>query len=429
MPQSNTPRLAFLDERPVDAIVGREPSWIVTSGISLVSVIFVLLLLLTWFIRFPDNINSSIVITTSQPPIEMVSKVNGQIMQLYVDNNEKVKYEQPLLLIESTVDYQKLKSLELELSLLKTTLASSSLDIVELGEYQLGELQPTLDKLIDAIKRLKIENQPEQLSMRISHTAVLNEQYQLLQQQLARKKITWEKKLKFEKDILNKKKELQKKGVITSIEILPLENSYLDKLLALDDINIQSNLYTVKLNELSHSLSEFKIQRQKKLKQLRHSVNGYYSVLLSEIANWKQNYLILAPINGQISFSQFWSANQHIEAGDVILTVANKTKNIIGKIQIDHTGVGKIELGQRVDIELNSYPAVEYGRLVGRIKSISQVPGKQGYLVDVSLPTELLTTYGKHLPFSPNLTGSAKVITQEKRLFERFLEKILYVFS
>jgi len=44
MPQSNTPRLAFLDERPVDAIVGREPSWIVTSGISLVSIIFVLLL-------------------------------------------------------------------------------------------------------------------------------------------------------------------------------------------------------------------------------------------------------------------------------------------------------------------------------------------------------------------------------------------------
>jgi len=112
----------------------------------------------------------------------MVSKVNGQIIQLYVDNNENVKHEQPLLLIESTVDYQKLKSLELELSLLKTTLASSSLNIVELDEYQLGELQPTFDKLIDAIKRLKMENQSEQLSMRVSHTAVLNEQYRLLQQ-------------------------------------------------------------------------------------------------------------------------------------------------------------------------------------------------------------------------------------------------------
>jgi len=217
--------------------------------------------------------------------------------------------------------------------------------------------------------------------------------------------------------------------VITGAEILPLENSYLDKQLALYDINIQSKLYTVKLNELSGSLSEYKIQRQEKLQQLKHSVHSYYSVLVNEIANWKQKYLILAPINGQVSFSQYWSANQHIETRDVILTVANNTKAIIGKIQIDQTGVGKIELGQRVDIELNSYPAVEYGQLVGTIKSISPVPGEQGYLVDVSLPTELLTTYGKQLPFSPNLTGNAKVITGDKRLFERFLEKILYVLN
>ncbi len=212
MPQFNSPRLAFLDERPIDAIVGREPSWIVTSGISLVSIVFVLLLLLTWFIRFPDTINSRIIITTSQPPIKMVSKVNGKILQLYVDNNEKVKNGQPLLLIESTVDYQELKSLEIELIGLKTILESSSLDFNELGEYQLGELQSGFDKLVNAIKWLNIEQHSEQLTMRISHTEALNEQYRLLQQQLNKKQVTWQRKLEFEKDILQKKRELHKKA-------------------------------------------------------------------------------------------------------------------------------------------------------------------------------------------------------------------------
>lgn len=426
------PQLALFEERPVEAIVGRAPSWLVRSGISLISFVFLLLMLLTWFIRYPDTIYSPIIITTEQPPTEMVTKVSGQILQLYVNNNETVHQGQNLLLLESSVNYQKLQALELALLQLNQAVqraALSEFDYKALNINQLGELQPALNQLLVELKQLVLNTSSEQLALRIANTRSLSEQYRQLQQQLMNKQTTWREKLALEAELLQKKNELFAKGVITSAEILPQKNSYLDKQLALDDINIELSLYQVKLSELEQSLSHFKVQRQEKLQQLQDSVINSYLTLNNEIALWKQHHLMTAPTGGQVSFSQYWSANQHVKSGDVVLTVANENRAVIGKIQINQRGIGKIQPGQRVDIELASYPAMEYGQLVGQVGAISLVPGEQGYLIDVTLPTELTTTHGKTLPFSPNLTGNARVITAEKRLFERFLEKILYIFS
>jgi HlyD family secretion protein len=431
MPHIPAPELGVLvDESPIEEIVGREPAWIVRSGITLISVVFMTLLLLTWFISFPDTVRSQITITTSIPPVEIISKVNGQILELYVKNNENIQQGQPLLLIESSVNYNKLQLLESSLKKLRAELTRPSplaFDFDLLNVEQLGELQPILNQLVVDVKDLSLYGSSGQLLMQIDNTKSLSEQYQLLQQQLARQVTTWQKKLDLDMVHLQKQRELLTKGIITPSEILPTENSYLDKQLALEDINIQIKLYDVKLQELTQALTNFKLQRTERLQQLKTSVLSGYFALTSEIARWKQHYLISAPMTGQVSFSQFWSANQHVSQGDVILTVANQSNEIMGKIQVMPVGAGKIEVGQRVDIELVRFPAIEYGQLVGQVKSISLVPGEQGYLVDISLPNELTTTYNKTLPFTPNLIGNAKVITKEKRLLERFFGNILYL--
>ncbi len=433
MPQSLRPELSILvDERPIEEIVGREPAWIVRSGITLISVVFIALLLLTWFIAFPDTVHSRITITTSTPPIQMISKVNGQILELYVKNNQNIDQGQPLLLIESSVNYQKLQLLESLLKKLRVELALSSqftFDFDLLDIEQLGELQPTLGQLVVNVRELTLNNSSEQLSIQIDNTEALSEQYRLLQQQLARQVSTWQKKLALDVLHLEKQRDLLGKGVITPSELLPAENSYLDKQVALEDIYIQIKLYDVKLRELTQSLTNFKLHRKERLQQLKTSVLSSYLALTSKISRWKQHYLVSAPMTGQVSFSKYWSANQHVTQGDVILSVANKSDEIIGKIQVAPVGAGKIEVGQRVDIELVGFPAIEYGHLVGQVKSISLVPGEQGYLVDISLPNELATTYNKTLPFTPNLIGDAKVITKEKRLLERFFDNILYLFN
>jgi len=65
----------------------------------------------------------------------------------------------------------------------------------------------------------------------------------------------------------------------------------------------------------------------------------------------------------------------------------------------------------------------------GSVKSITSVSKKDTYEVEVKLPSKLLTTYEKEITFSAELKGTAKIITKDKRLLERFFEKVLDIIS
>jgi hypothetical protein len=48
------------------------------------------------------------------------------------------------------------------------------------------------------------------------------------------------------------------------------------------------------------------------------------------------------------------------------------------------------------------------------------------YLVNVKLVNGLQTNYGKNLPYQFDLKGSGEIITEEKRLIERFFDNLKY---
>ncbi|MNE57802.1 hypothetical protein D3C80_1527900 [compost metagenome] len=62
--------------------------------------------------------------------------------------------------------------------------------------------------------------------------------------------------------------------------------------------------------------------------------------------------------------------------------------------------------------------------LEGSVQSITQVDKEGKYEVKISLPDHLKTTYNKQIPFKVQLKGKVKIITKNKRLLERFFEKL-----
>jgi hypothetical protein len=63
------------------------------------------------------------------------------------------------------------------------------------------------------------------------------------------------------------------------------------------------------------------------------------------------------------------------------------------------------------------------------VSSISLVPGEEGYLVKVSLPEKLISSFGYNVKISPNMIGKAKIITNERSLIHRFLDGIIYAIN
>ncbi|EKF54161.1 putative HlyD-family transporter [Galbibacter marinus] len=69
---------------------------------------------------------------------------------------------------------------------------------------------------------------------------------------------------------------------------------------------------------------------------------------------------------------------------------------------------------------LSNYPETEFGVLKGTVMNISQIPDDKGnYIVDVSIPHELVTSYGKRITFKQEMLAQAEIITEDLRLLER----------
>jgi multidrug efflux pump subunit AcrA (membrane-fusion protein) len=137
------PDTLLRDSHPIEAIIGREPSWLIRSGISLLFIVFIFLIAVSWFIKYPDAIVAPITITAVNPPVEVVSKANGRIIDLFIQENELVTVGQPLALLESPVNYSQLTSLQTTLETLEDKLSVTQLDnqlISQLAFEELGDL-------------------------------------------------------------------------------------------------------------------------------------------------------------------------------------------------------------------------------------------------------------------------------------------------
>ena len=81
-------------------------------------------------------------------------------------------------------------------------------------------------------------------------------------------------------------------------------------------------------------------------------------------------------------------------------------------------------------IRLNNYPDQEFGYVKGIIRSISPVPtAEDNYVVDIDLPKGLKTNYGKELPLTREMKGSAEIITEDMKLIERLLAPLRKIIS
>jgi len=115
--------------------------------------------------------------------------------------------------------------------------------------------------------------------------------------------------------------------------------------------------------------------------------------------------------------------------------VIPKDTRVIGYVQIPPQGIGRVKIGQRVNIQLANYPKQEFGQLRGEIVSLSQVPtmnpeSKQGYyFAKVILPDGLKTTYNKELGRTAEMIGTASIITKDLSILERVFNQFRTLFD
>jgi multidrug efflux pump subunit AcrA (membrane-fusion protein) len=417
-----------LRSEEVQEILTRVPHWMIRWGN--IVILFVLLSVLTasWVVKYPDIVRAEIIITTNTPPEKVLASSTGKIEAILVSDKAIVKEDTPLAIIQSTANYK-------DVFLLKSIITDHSkgerFDFKKLINAQLGDIESAYalfntaynaNELNAALQPFQVEENAQN-----SESVQIVSRLNILQEQ---KKLN-ESELQLYKNDVNRYESLLNKGVVSAQDFenrklgyLQAEKSYRSLLSTISQLksSLIDNSKNSKNTKINGTAAEVNLESDK--------AQAFYQ-LKKVIKDWELAYVIRSSIAGKVSFLQFWTENQTINAGENIFSVIPTVeRGYIGKLKAPTLNSGKIKIGQQINIRLDNFPDREFGILKGEVKNISLVPDKEGnLLIDVALLNGLKSSYQKNIPFHQEMKGTGDIITDDLRLIERLLYQFRDVFS
>jgi len=418
----------------VQEILGTPPRWIVRWGITIMLLVVAVLLAGSYFYKYPDLISSRIIILSENPPVQIVAKSDGKIDQLIVSNNEMVNQGEILAVIENPANYNDAYRLLLKLDSIDSYFESpESFQFVSFDEnYSLGQYHSYFSSFVSQLRSYQTfltfnpyDQRIQSLQKQIAdykvyfnksreQISVLRQDYELAFGQFTRDSVLYRQQLLSESDYEKSKAAMLKQKLAYQQAMTELAN-------------IQMTM-----NNLEEQIKEQHILKAENENQLLTVLKERHDNLKNQLVSWEQAFILKTPIEGQVTFTNVWSANQYVTTGDVVFTVVpDQEQNIIGRALVPIAGAGKIEPGQQVNIKLDNYPHMEFGIVEGKITNISKVPvnTESGafYTVEISLVNNLVTNYNRELPFSQEMQGAAEIVTKDRRLIERIVDPIISI--
>ncbi len=409
----------------VKEIISYHPHWMIRRGNLVFFAVLLLLLLLTLFIEYPDVVAGSARLVAINAPKPAVAHKEGKLVNLLVTAGRDVAKGQHLAVIESTGNYEEVIQLYRWLQLsLATARGGEFENLVEAmppALYNLGDLQTPYQTL---------------------------EQEWTQQQQFfgsgyyQRKKSALQKDLVFtaqlkttinRQEALTRQEQEMQRGEFAAYDslakdklIAPLElNKYKSGLLAKEQSLVQSDAAVINNDAAAHNKQKELLDLDKQVMDQEQKLQAALALLKTATEAWIQQYVVTAPESGTVQLVAPLQANEQVTTGQELFYVQPALSNYYAQLMAGQGGLGKVKEGQAVRLKVQSYPSEEYGYVKGVIRSVSAFPNRRdSFLVSVDLPQGLHTAYGKEIFFRNGLSASAEVITDNRKLFDRFFDPL-----
>ncbi len=412
-----------LRSEEVQEILTKVPHWMIRWGNLLILVLILLLLFLSWLIKYPDTIPAPAIVTTKAPLQKELANVSGKIQAILVKEGDTVPEGTPLAILRNTANYDDVFILKRIVDTIIINNKSINFPFNEIPMLSLGDIQAAYATFENNYIEYSLnkEFKPFTGESLANETAI--QELHRRRESLRRQKRRSKSELNIKRKDFERQQRLFEKGVISlqeyenkKAEHLQIENRY-------NEYDAQLSQSTENIVNAQKNSKGTEYNQQREEVNLRTKVIQSFDQLRRSIRDWELKYLLQSDINGRVSFSNYRYENENVTAGDIVFTIIpiEKASSYVAKIKAPTQNSGKIKIGQKANIKLENYPDDEFGMLQGTVEYISMIPDKEGlYLIDVALPTELITTYNKTIPFQQEMRGNVEIITEDLRLIERF---------
>lgn len=392
----------------VQEIIGQVPGGLIRWGITVIFVVMLALLGVTWFIKYPDLLTAPVVITTTPAPVNLVARTGGRI-QLLKPDNAACEAGDVIAVIQSNANLQAVLELEQQL-LINSTITPGSI----------GELQPYLSAFAQAQINLTVfaetaafDKQIEQLNRQLATYTKLTRSLEV-QQKLAKQELHLALQ-KFKTDSI-----LYEQKVTAALDFNTAKAAWLQQQRNMRTLETGLINNELQSGQLQQQVTTLELQKEEQAQKLTLQAVNAKQELLGQLARWKETYLFIAPVTGHVAYLGFLENDLHMEPGKPMFSVIPDDGILIARAELPVQGSGKVKAGQLVNIRLANYPSEQFGLLRGTVQSVSEIPNEAKYFVNIELPPDLVTSQKRTIPFKQQLSGTTEIITEDLRLLERF---------
>ncbi len=415
-----------LKSEVLNEVLSAPPSWLVRSGNTLFFFFILLLLALSWMISYPDELMGEVNIHSNHPPVEFENQMYGKLVDLQVIDQQIIEKGKVLAQFDNEINPKHIEMIQAFLLTISDATSMKKVTIsAELEKINLGTLQQSWMSILSLIKERNDLTSSDFFQKKISSIQNEIEQRKRLQEIANRKLKLIEKEISFQQSQTLSAQRLLSKNAISKEEYLKEEKSenqlqqqYQNQKEALIQNEIQINGLIKNLNETTYNDGQ-------QIQKLQASIKLSISSIQNSIRDWGKNTAWVAPFDGKVMFNKQLNISSFYKAGEASLVLVPKGNQFRALMKVSVQGSGKIEKGQKVFIEFSDFPKSDFGMLEGTVKSITSVSKNEMYEVEIQLQKKLVTTYNKEISVKAILKGNAKIITKNKRLINRFFEKVI----
>jgi len=413
-------------------ILGTIPKWIIRYGLSTLFLILASGLVGSYFFSLPEIISVPITLTTVNPPTPLISKVSGRIEILFVNNDDTVRKGAFIALLQNSANVNHVLKVKETIERYSGNWYEYVKSVSLPKNVELGEIQSAYSNYCSTFEDfnfyLNTNNLDEKINIqekKISYA--LEILTNMTSQQLIKKesfKIT-EQNFKTDSNffIINKYGIPKREFDITRQSFLNEKESFIAFEGAIK--NYQSSIL-----KLKEELMLMKESHESRLLDYCNDLNEDHQSLTISLMNWLETYIVQAPIDGRVTFTNFWSVNQFIKVGERIASIVpSDNYKVIGRATVQASSLVKIEPNQEVRIKLSGFPYLKYGVLKGKVRNVSLVPEDKIYVAEIELLDGMISNYNEQLKFVHEMDGFAEIVTQENRLIYKLIDPLKYLFT
>ena len=406
-------------------IISRKPDFVEKWALLVFLAVILCLTIGTWFIKYPDVIEATAILTGDNAPKEIIPNQTGKLIALFVKNNQLVKEGDILGWIEANADTKEIvelsERLDSSLKVLENGNHKAIADLFEKRFKDLGELQPIYQTFITSLQQY---NDYLVNGFYAKRKYLLSGDIEALE--------SMKGKIFKQKEFTTKDNELAKKTFEMN-ELL-----YKEKVISAEEYRqAQSNLLNKQKSDPQMDISVIAQQnqirdKQKEIDQLNHDIvkqqktfeQALYT-LKSNVDNWLRQYTLQAPAEGTVVFAIPIQQNKYLQQGKVLGYVNPKDSKYYAEIKLMQNNFGKVDTGMKVQLRFDAYPYQEAGFVQGTLSYVSDIAVDTAFLGTVRLDKDLQTNQKKSIQYKNGLRARAMIITKDLRLLERLYYSIV----